>query len=123
MEQAEQIVARHWVAVEALASELLLRRKLDAAQIMDVIVLGPAARRRRSWDQIVAQTRPMSVLFSRRAEGGPKALKKITASLARRAVLLAKRKDEQRERELLDSKDRAWPPPSLQNRGEPGMPT
>jgi hypothetical protein len=57
MEQAEQIVDRHWHAIEALAGELLLRRKLDAGQIRDVIVLGPAARRRKSWDQIVAQTK------------------------------------------------------------------
>jgi ATP-dependent Zn protease len=37
MEQAEQIVDRHWHAIEALASELLVHRKLDAAQIAAII--------------------------------------------------------------------------------------
>jgi hypothetical protein len=56
-ERADRIVAHHWAAIETLAAELLLHRRLDVKQIMDIIVLGPAARRRRAWDQIVAQTK------------------------------------------------------------------
>jgi hypothetical protein len=44
---------------------------------------------------------------------GPKALKKVTEALARKAIDLANRKDKQRERELSDSEDRVWPPSFL----------
>jgi hypothetical protein len=54
-EQAEQIVARHWPAIERLADELLLHRRLDAGQIVAVIEEGPAARRRRHWEQTIAR--------------------------------------------------------------------
>jgi hypothetical protein len=36
-ELAERIVSRHWRQIEALASQLLLHRRLDAAQIMAII--------------------------------------------------------------------------------------
>jgi hypothetical protein len=57
MEQADQIVARHWHAVEALASELLLCRKLGADDIRSIIEHGPAARRRMRWDDLTARTK------------------------------------------------------------------
>jgi hypothetical protein len=55
-DQSDHIVAQRWAAIVALAGELLLRRRLDAGQIMDVITLGPSARRRKAWDAIAAQT-------------------------------------------------------------------
>jgi hypothetical protein len=56
--QADRIVAEHWHEIEAVAAELLLHRRLDAAQITDIVKtasLGPAARRRRHWEQLVAR--------------------------------------------------------------------
>jgi hypothetical protein len=55
MGQADQIVSRFWHQIEALASELLLHRRLDADEIKAIIVLGPAARRRRAWDTVFAR--------------------------------------------------------------------
>jgi hypothetical protein len=54
--ETAMIIDSRWQQVTALAGELALRGKLDAAQIKAIIELGPAARRRRAWDQIVAQT-------------------------------------------------------------------
>jgi hypothetical protein len=54
---AISVVTNEWTKIEALAAELLVRRKLDAAQIRAVIQvasLGPAARRRRAWEQHTA---------------------------------------------------------------------
>jgi hypothetical protein len=54
-EQAGQIIDRSWHQIEALAAELLLHRRLGAEQIVAIIELGPAARRRRHWEQLVAR--------------------------------------------------------------------
>lgn len=42
-EQAELIVAQHWHAIEAVAAELLLHRRLDAAEIMASRSVPPLA--------------------------------------------------------------------------------
>jgi hypothetical protein len=54
-EQAEQIISEHWIAIEALAAELLLHRRLGAEQIKAIIEQGPAARRHRHWEQLTAR--------------------------------------------------------------------
>jgi hypothetical protein len=60
-ERAESIVASHWHQVEALAAELLLHRQLDAGQIAAIIKEGPAARRRRHWEQLTARAQASGV--------------------------------------------------------------
>jgi succinate dehydrogenase flavin-adding protein (antitoxin of CptAB toxin-antitoxin module) len=50
---------------------------------------------------------------------GPRALKKVTEALARKAIDLANKKDKKREKELLDSEDRVWPPAFLASKGKP----
>jgi hypothetical protein len=46
---------------------------------------------------------------------GPKALKKVTEALARKAIDLANKKDKKREKELADETlDVSWPPRFLQ---------
>jgi hypothetical protein len=49
---------------------------------------------------------------------GPKALKRVTEALARKAIILANAKDQKREKELRDSEDRSWPPAFLASKGE-----
>jgi hypothetical protein len=49
---------------------------------------------------------------------GPKALDRVTKALARKAIDLANRKDQQRERELADEVDRNWPPRFLQGKSK-----
>jgi hypothetical protein len=64
--EAERIVAQHWQQIETLATELLVWRRLDAEQIKTTIesaLLGPAARRRKNWEQRVVGAR--GVLFAR----------------------------------------------------------
>lgn len=55
-------------------------------------------------------------LIEKARKRGPKALSRVVHAIGRRAIATAKLKDEQRERELLDLEDRAWPPSMLQAR-------
>jgi hypothetical protein len=55
---ANAVVTEGWAKVEALASELIARRSLDAEQIkatIETATLGAGARRRRHWEQLVAR--------------------------------------------------------------------
>ena len=77
--EAEQIVDRHWSAIEALASELLVHRKLDAGQIKAII--APTTRHlvqeryyeRRNGQDIPVDRRPdpgrQSFEYLRRCDG------------------------------------------------------
>jgi hypothetical protein len=49
--------------IEALAGELLLHRRLDAVQIMSVLEEGPAARRRRHWQEITDRARSAGMML------------------------------------------------------------
>ena len=49
-------------------------------------------------------------LLEQARKRGPAALKRVTMAIAKRAVITARLKDEQRERESFDSEDRSWPP-------------
>jgi hypothetical protein len=53
--EASWIINHSWAEVTLLADELALRGKLDADDIQAVIELGPAARRRRHWEQLIAR--------------------------------------------------------------------
>jgi hypothetical protein len=55
--QAEtaMIIDSRWQQVVALAGELALRGKLDADDIRGILENGPAARRRRHWEQLTAR--------------------------------------------------------------------
>ena len=49
------IIDSRWQQVVALAGELELRGKLDADDIRGILENGPAARRRRHWEQLTAR--------------------------------------------------------------------
>jgi hypothetical protein len=64
---AERIIGDRWGAVQRVAALLVVKMRLDAAEIAAIVAAGPGAARRLCWEAAAARAQNFEMLAPRRA--------------------------------------------------------